>query len=102
MKLRFSENHLIFRITNQEYLVLLDKGSISTCFIFPNNDELIYKLSLGNESVANIKYNTIELIVTSEQIKDLKLVPQKTGIENKYETINGEMTISLEIDLMKC
>ncbi|MBP9777605.1 MAG: hypothetical protein KBD25_00320 [Rickettsiaceae bacterium] len=99
MKLRLSSNKLTFRITNQEYLVLLEDKSITENFILPDQDEITYKITIGDLNTMYFKHKTIELVVTSEQIENLKLAPKKTGLENCYSTVNGEMTISLEIDL---
>ena len=101
MKLRFSPNHLTFRLTQEECSKLSRQQPVLDWFTFPDQSEVFYQVSAGKKGSADIKGQSIQLVVTPEQIKALKLAARKTGIQQCYPTHHGEMIISLEIDLIE-
>lgn len=101
MKLRITNNHITYRIDQDEAQILLSKKTIFETLILPNKQTFIYMIEAGNQDKMSIVYNDhcLKLKTPISALKKLMTMPLKEGVTEQYSVNDHDVSFSLQIDL---
>ncbi len=106
MKIRFSNNDIVFRISKTELSILETQKQLSHHFILPDHTTLYFEILLSNDrNQKNLHFNNNHTVLTLtlpiKILEDLKKTPSKEGIMNTYTVEAKTHHYVFQIDLIK-
>lgn len=99
MKLRITEDHIRFRITQNEFLKLSEKQTLSASLLLPANHIFSYQISPVTDNQLKLGFvdNTITLLVPIRILS--KLINSINGESNYYIAHDKKIKFSIEVDI---
>ncbi|OEK00676.1 hypothetical protein BFP97_03765 [Roseivirga sp. 4D4] len=101
MKLRIQDNSIRFRLTQTEVSNFGTTGSCVATVQFPNGNELVYQLTIGDKIASSFADNTIDISLPKTAIESW-IQSDQVGIKGELPLENGDkLSILVEKDF-KC